>query len=112
MTTYRIENPSMMILPCIECGIYFGLSEGLYEIRYEDGEAFYCPSGHKQSFVAEEEKVKQGFSAKEYADNAMLKSQVEYLSRKLREAEVALKTAKSVGIVSVKRRAQANGKKP
>ena len=31
---------------CIDCGVVFGLSDGLKRQRRRDGETFYCPVGH------------------------------------------------------------------
>jgi DNA-directed RNA polymerase subunit N (RpoN/RPB10) len=36
---------------CSECGMAFALDVRIYEERMKDGEAFYCPHGHKQHFL-------------------------------------------------------------
>lgn len=41
MTTATIIRTS-----CGACGIAFGLEEGFYRSRQEDGASFYCPNGH------------------------------------------------------------------
>jgi hypothetical protein len=36
---------------CCNCGIVFGMPDGLRTQRLEDGKLFYCPVGHDQFFT-------------------------------------------------------------
>jgi uncharacterized Zn finger protein (UPF0148 family) len=43
---------------CSECGVTFGLPEGLYRMRRHDHGTWYCPNGHTRCFVSESEAEK------------------------------------------------------
>jgi septal ring factor EnvC (AmiA/AmiB activator) len=36
---------------CCKCGTTFQMDAELDELRQEDGETFYCPNGHAQSYT-------------------------------------------------------------
>lgn len=36
------------------CGIVFGMTEGLKQARLKDGADFYCPRGHAQHYINSE----------------------------------------------------------
>lgn len=97
LTSYKITNPlPMKIQACITCAAYFAVTEAFDDLRYNDSELFYCPAGHGQRYFSKEEREiteQKRFSVKDYAENAVLKSQVEYLSRKLKEAVLSSKVA-------------------
>jgi len=50
-TIYQ-ETISMIAVKCCACGITFGMPSNLNDKFQETNESFYCPSGHKQSYVA------------------------------------------------------------
>lgn len=39
---------------CCNCGMQFGLTTDYQKRRRRDGESFYCPSGHPQSYTESE----------------------------------------------------------
>ena len=41
----------MKNLRCCACAWVFGIPDDVYNARFEDGEAFWCPLGHQQSFT-------------------------------------------------------------
>lgn len=41
---------------CCKCGTTFQVDAVLDELRVEDGETFYCPNGHPQSYTDSTEK--------------------------------------------------------
>ena len=74
MTTINFES-----VDCCTCGIIFQIPEEFEEDRQEDGQVFYCPNGHAQSYQdCEEEKIKRLES-----ENSELKKQVRQLKCRL-----------------------------
>jgi hypothetical protein len=43
---------------CITCGVVIAMVEEFYNHRVNDQNTYYCPSGHRQNFVAETEEQK------------------------------------------------------
>jgi hypothetical protein len=39
---------------CCNCGIVFGMPDGLLEQRVKDGKSFWCPVGHGMSYTKKE----------------------------------------------------------
>ena len=37
-------------LQCLECGIIWGLEEGLFDVWKRDNKKIFCPNGHPNSF--------------------------------------------------------------
>jgi len=44
--TQRVET-----ICCCVCGVQFGMPESLMGKRRDDGQSFWCPNGHPQSFT-------------------------------------------------------------
>lgn len=60
------------IMDCPTCGIVFGVSQEFIRRRRDDGQSFYCPSGHSMSYgTTELDKARQEATrAKHEADQA------------------------------------------
>lgn len=41
---------TLVPMTCSGCGTVFGLNEQFRDKRYEDGQGFYCPNGHRLSW--------------------------------------------------------------
>lgn len=55
MTTVNFETEE-----CCECGIIFQVPEDFAENRQNDGQTFYCPNGHGQSYTdTDDEKIEK-----------------------------------------------------
>jgi hypothetical protein len=39
---------------CCSCGVLFGMPEQMLRARRDDGQEFFCPSGHRQHFTETE----------------------------------------------------------
>jgi hypothetical protein len=91
MTSSKLQLPIVKII-CNHCGIDFWISRNLLAVRRLDGRVICCPSGHQQRFQTGHE---DKFSKEENVDNLVLRAQVEFLSKKLKEAGLVLKTTKS-----------------
>lgn len=74
MTAYYGE-----MIPCIECGIEFGMPDSLEKQRLADHKPFWCPNGHKQFFTGKTPEEKR---IEELEDrNRSLKNDVDVLGR-------------------------------
>ncbi len=51
--TVRTKYVTTELLPqnCGECGIVFGMPDGLQRKRLEDGRVWYCPNGHQRIYT-------------------------------------------------------------
>lgn len=47
----RSKMLTFFFLDCCACGVVFGMSDDLDSRRRQDGEDFYCPNGHAQSYT-------------------------------------------------------------
>ena len=56
----RRRHPVLMSvnISCANCGVVFCLPDGMYHSRKRDGDTFYCPNGHGQSFRPTEDEKK------------------------------------------------------
>ncbi len=59
MTNY-VDNVYLVTIECYKCGICFAMTQDFNNNRLKDRESFYCPSGHRQSYIGEtpEQKLK------------------------------------------------------
>lgn len=73
-----ITNEDIVVHECPTCGVYFGLEKIYSERRRKDGDRWYCPNGHGQSYTKpkpEIEVLKARVAALE-TENADLKKQL------------------------------------
>ena len=56
----RGRHPVLMSvnISCANCGVVFCLPDGMYHSRKRDGDTFYCPNGHGQSYRPTEDEKK------------------------------------------------------
>lgn len=83
---------------CCNCGVAFGMTSDMTKRRRDDKKAFYCPSGHSQSYVGTtlEKKLQEANSAKSRAQAALRVAQVERdaAERSRARTKVRLRNAK------------------
>lgn len=59
MTQFAIAHSvTMQDCECIECGVVFAFTGYFYNERVKDHRTFYCPNGHRQSYMHESEAEK------------------------------------------------------
>jgi hypothetical protein len=62
-TTFRnytgTKSVAMILEECCNCGVVFGWPRYLRDQRLRDGEDFYCPNGHPQSYTRKKELEQQ-----------------------------------------------------
>lgn len=54
---FGTETHDLSEVPCLDCGIMFGMPLELEEVRKKDGKTFFCPNGHGQYFTKPEKKA-------------------------------------------------------
>lgn len=55
MSTIFIESTQLCTVNCASCGVLFALPEEMNDQRRRDGEAFHCPSGHRNVYNPNDE---------------------------------------------------------
>lgn len=95
---------------CCECSVTFGMSDQLYNLRQRDGQAFYCPVGHKQFFSESEtailkKQLQDALSSKQY-----YKDRADHYRESMVKGENRNRGLKSA--LTMTRRRIANGKCP
>jgi hypothetical protein len=50
--TVKLE---LTVFDCASCGVVYGIPDEFVERRQRDGQAFYCPNGHRQSYAGQTE---------------------------------------------------------
>jgi hypothetical protein len=98
--TFSLSVGEIEIHCCGECGVIFGVSEGLMDIRRNDHRNWYCPNGHIWAFTGEneEERLKRQLSFE--------RDRSARLAATAAQAEASLRTTKGV-VTKLKKRVAA-----
>ncbi len=61
MPNVKTEYVTTELIPqlCGECGLVFGMPDGLYRARQKDGEVWWCPAGHQRVYTNRRELQEQ-----------------------------------------------------
>lgn len=94
LRTNLTVKETLMAVKCCNCGIYFGMTETLYEQRNKDGGPFFCPNGHSQFYtrhrdMEKELEVLRKKEAQMQAEMMLLQSELKYSNNLLRGARAA-----------------------
>lgn len=99
---------TLELMDCAKCGMHFGVAEGFIERRRRDGETFFCPAGHSQSFKESEvsrlrkkldEQVREATEQAEHARSAERAREAEHRARlKVERAARALRRRIGAGV--------------
>lgn len=54
LTADNTVTSKLVVMDCCNCGVLFGMAEGLYTERQTKGGSFWCPNGHNQHFTEPE----------------------------------------------------------
>lgn len=54
LSTDRSVQTRLVVMECCNCGVMFGMTEGLHGERLTKGGSFWCPNGHTQHFTEPE----------------------------------------------------------
>lgn len=86
----------MYLEHCAWCGIPFALTVDLRNKLLKCHNTFYCPNGHRQSYVekSEEEKLREKIKAQEYTIEFFRKLEAERLAKSRARAEKRRKSLK------------------
>lgn len=94
---------TMTPLECPTCGVVFAVPERLVQLRRDDHDSFYCPSGHSQSFRGKSVAEKRV----EELEGALSRSEAE---RKRLEAQLKAKPKEAVPPASTSNGGSGGGK--
>ena len=110
MTTIQTATPiysvELYVEHCFSCGIAFGLPKGFQRFCERDKTTFYCPNGHRQTYIhSTEERLRREIESRDKMLR-LAQDDIAYWRQRTADVQGSL-TATKGHLTRVKRRAEA-----